>query len=59
MDQAYVAGIPAYPETYPIPDAAADAWRTFVRGALVAAYTSDNNILVTAKAMALRKAGYF
>lgn len=59
LDPTDVAGIPAYPEKFPIPDPAADVWRTFVREALVKAYTSDDNILVTAKAVALRRAGNF
>jgi len=55
----YASELPNYPESFPIPDAAADKWRSFVRNALVSAYSSDKNLLVSAKAVSLRKKGAF
>jgi hypothetical protein len=58
-DHKYANEIPPYPEKTPIPDSVADKWRSFVRDALAAAYVSDRNLLVSAKAVALRKSGAF
>lgn len=58
-DKKYNEMIPPHRAAFPIPDAAADQWRGVVREALVAAYASDRNILVSAKAVSLRKSKAF
>ena len=51
--------IPPFAEKYPIMGAAGMAWRSFVRETLFSAAVADENPLVVAKAVALRKAGAF
>ncbi|WP_198022657.1 glucosaminidase domain-containing protein [Mesorhizobium sp. LNJC384A00] len=51
--------VPGHREGYPIKGEAAGAWARYVRDTLVKACSSDDNPLVTARAIMLRRAGKF